>query len=442
MKYLTYTYLICYFASSFFVGDGIVCASAAAPDDDDEAAVASSHRMNVYRSSTKSNKPLTLVGLHADLMQRVIAALPPCDKNEDPKAFSREYQKALDDISTIQIQEFQARSNKNMLSHRSRYAPPNPLPKEVPICIPQINPNNQKSAKLDAKRTLGALALSDQDRKALAATHKSAYLAYLDVKAQEAANFLTGKRADNNAWAALERAINVQNVDFSERAKNKLAAHIKGEIAEGAIITRPIPKFLQDTFEAVTLDPNQVERVLRPLVTEGRLDRSVLEHIKTRPNPWVVRGETLHDHMILNIADEYDVFDQNRLSAYQNVSPVKRFVMVPIGLIRNDGNQKLNKDIVGRMFEANSDATLVVDYGNATVADGLAFAGRAALLDSVRHISFVGENVTSIGDYFLCDCIDLTSVDLSSVPESVKSAIRKALIKSTQNRWWSGTVLA
>lgn len=184
-----------------------------------------------------------------------------------------------------------------------------------------------------------------------------------------------------------------------------IVTQINKALAEGAIITQPMPPFLQGAFEAVRLDPNQVKNVLK-----GH-NESVIKHIKTRA-PWVVKGSTAHDQMILNMAKEYDVFDQNLLRAYQNGSLVKPFAVVPVGLTKS------NKAIIDNIFTANPNATLVVDYGDAIVADGLGYnflIRKNSLPDSVRHISFIGEKITSIKDSFLSNCPGLISVDLSGL---------------------------
>lgn len=138
-----------------------------------------------------------------------------------------------------------------------------------------------------------------------------------------------------------------------------------------------------------------------------------------------MKGSAIHDQMILSMAKEYDVFDQERLRAYsknyRQGNQVKGFVVVPIDLIRNDVNQENNK-IIDHMFAVNSDATLVIDYGSETFADGLYNRPTytTVLPNSIHHISFVGERVENIEDDFLNDCAGLTSIDLSSLARVTK----------------------
>lgn len=238
------------------------------------------------------------------------------------------------------------------------------------------------------------------------------------------ADELIANKPMSSAVKIAMRRVQKANHKLMNSLKELIAERIKNALEKGAIINRPIPLFLQDIFE------NPTERVLKGPVAKKELARSVLEHVKTRA-PWVVKDSTVHDPLIRDMANEYDVSDGDDLwnvylralrsnpdgKGRSNLNPQtapKPFIILPISLFNRNQTQE-NKNKIDYIFKTTPGATLVVDYEDAKVAYGLVGLHKddpIPLPYSIQHISFVGERIESIPNGFLRDCQGLRSVDM------------------------------
>lgn len=203
---------------------------------------------------------------------------------------------------------------------------------------------------------------------------------------------------------------NVLNSAEKEKNAGHIATHIL-KYSKGMFYrNKPLPPFLAPFFRAVS--PTELDDALQPLRKQGILPAAVL-HMKTYGNLWVKEDASAKSliNLIKTYAKSYITL-KDALALPKGTTIPKRIIATP-----NDIETRDNFEAMDILFERYPDHELILHFEHDRVAHiSKHYQRERALPDSLRNISLVGENLTTIGNNFLLGCTRLTSV---TIPNSV-----------------------